>query len=47
METADKFYGDRTAYVKDSNGISLWIISHVEDVPPEELQRRNEERDKK
>ena len=47
MEPANQFYGDRTAAVKDSNGVSWWIASHVEDVSPEEMKRRNEERDKK
>ena len=47
MEPADQFYGDRNAGVKDKDGINWWIASHVEDVPPEELQRRNEERTKK
>jgi PhnB protein len=47
MEPADQFYGDRTAGVKDENGVSWWMATHVEDVSPEELQRRNEERTKK
>ena len=47
MEPANQFYGDRTAAVKDSNGTSWWLASHVEDVSPEEMKRRNEERDKK
>jgi len=36
MEAADQFYGDRNAGVKDKDGISWWIASHVEDVSPEE-----------
>jgi PhnB protein len=39
-EPADQFYGDRHAGVKDTNGISWWIATHIEDVPPEELARR-------
>lgn len=39
-EPADQFYGDRHAGVKDANGISWWIATHIEDVPPEELARR-------
>src|SRR5207302_1791520 len=35
----DQFYGDRSGGVKDSNGIHWWIGTHVEDVPPDELQR--------
>ena len=44
MEPADQFYGDRNAGVKDKDGISWWMASHVEDISPEELQRRNEAR---
>ena len=47
MEPADQFYGDRNAAVKDSNSISWWIATHIEDVSAEEVQRRNEERAKK
>ena len=39
-EPADQFYGDRSASVKDSSG-NLWGIgTHIEDVSPEELERR-------
>jgi len=39
---ADQFYGDRTGCFKDPFG-HIWTIStHVEDVTPEELQRRME-----
>jgi PhnB protein len=39
-EPADQFYGDRSASVKDSCG-NLWGIgTHIEDVPPDELERR-------
>jgi PhnB protein len=47
MEPADQFYGDRNAGVKDKDGISWWMASHVEDVSPEEIMRRNEARDNK
>ena len=47
MEPADQFYGDRNAGVTDKDGISWWIASHVEDVSPEEMMRRNEVRNKK
>jgi uncharacterized glyoxalase superfamily protein PhnB len=40
QEPADQFYGDRTAGVKDPTGNYWWIAQHVEDVPPEELERR-------
>ena len=37
---ADQFYGDRTAGFVDPWG-HLWsIASHVEDVPPEEMEKR-------
>ena len=42
MEPADQVYGDRSAGVKDSDGISYWMATHIEDISPEELQRRNE-----
>ena len=47
MEPATQFYGDRNAGVKDSNGNQWWIGTHVEDVPPEELERRAAEEMKK
>lgn len=40
MEPTDQFYGDRNAAVTDSNGNQWWIATHVEDVPPEEMERR-------
>jgi uncharacterized glyoxalase superfamily protein PhnB len=40
MEPANQFYGDRNAGVSDPNGNQWWIATHVEDVAPEELQRR-------
>jgi PhnB protein len=39
-EPTNQFYGDRHAGVKDTNGISWWIATHIEDVAPEELARR-------
>jgi PhnB protein len=47
MEPTDQFYGDRNAAVTGPSGNSWWIASHVEDVSPEEIQRRSEERAKK
>ena len=44
MEPANQFYGDRNGGVKDNNGISWWMATHVEDVTPEELQTRNQQR---
>jgi PhnB protein len=40
MEPADQVYGDRNAGVADPAGNRWWIATHVEDVSPEEMQRR-------
>jgi uncharacterized glyoxalase superfamily protein PhnB len=42
-EPADQFYGDRHGGVKDRHGNQWWIATHVEDVPPEEMKRREQE----
>ena len=39
-EPADMFYGDRGAGVEDGSGNTWWIATHIEDVAPEEVQRR-------
>lgn len=39
-ELADQFYGDRSGGVKDAAGNQWWISTHVEDVSPEEMERR-------
>lgn len=39
-EPATQFYGDRSAGVEDPCGNNWWISTHVEDVSPEELERR-------
>lgn len=39
-EPADQFYGDRRANVVDGAGNQWFIATHVEDVPPEELEGR-------
>lgn len=36
----NKFYGDRAGGVEDPFGHSWFFATHVEDVPPDELQRR-------
>lgn len=41
-EPADQFYGDRNAGVVDASGNQWWLATHVEDVSPEEMQRRQE-----
>jgi PhnB protein len=40
MEPADQFYGDRNAGVQDPSGNRWWLATHIEDVSPEEMQRR-------
>ena len=42
-EPADQFYGDRHGGVTDAEGNNWWIATHVEDVAPDELQRRAKE----
>jgi PhnB protein len=37
---ADQFYGDRTGGLTDPFGHLWYVSTHVEDVPPDELQRR-------
>jgi PhnB protein len=39
-EPKTEFYGDRAGAVKDQWGNVWWIATHVEDVDPEELDRR-------
>jgi len=36
----DQFYGDRNAGVKDFAGNEWWIATHIEDVPPAEIEKR-------
>ena len=40
QEPKDQFYGDRNAAVQDSAGNKWYISTHVEDVSPEEMDRR-------
>lgn len=40
LEPTDQFYGDRNAGVEDPVGNQWWIATHVEDVTPEEMERR-------
>ncbi len=39
-EPSDQPYGDRSAGVEDAFGNQWWIATHLEDVSPEELERR-------
>jgi PhnB protein len=43
VEPKNEFYGDRAGAVKDEWGNVWWIATHVEDVGPEELERRSQE----
>ena len=40
MEIADQFWGDRMGSVQDPFGHSWSIATHVEDVAPDEMQKR-------
>ena len=42
-ELEDQFYGDRHGAVEDSNGNQWYIVTHQEEVSPEELQKRTEQ----
>ena len=40
QELKDQFYGDRSGTITDPFGHSWTIATHIEDVSPEEMQRR-------
>jgi PhnB protein len=40
MEVADQFWGDRMGSIQDPFGHSWSLGTHVEDVPPEEMEER-------
>lgn len=42
-EPRNEFYGDRSGGVQDAFGNQWWIATHVEDLSPEELKKREEE----
>jgi PhnB protein len=42
-EMADQFYGDRSGGVRDPSGNMWWITTHIEDVAPDEMERRSAE----
>ncbi|MGI8524691.1 MAG: VOC family protein [Pseudolabrys sp.] len=42
MEPSDMFYGDRSGGIKDPSGNSWFIATHMEDVAPQEMQKRAE-----
>jgi PhnB protein len=41
---ADQFYGDRTGGLVDPFGHEWYVATHVEDVSPEEMRKRMEEK---
>lgn len=43
-ELTNEFYGDRVGGVQDPCGNQWWLATHVEDVSPEEMARREAER---
>lgn len=45
-EPVNEFYGDRMAGVKDSFGNQWWLATHIEDVSPEEMAKRQAARAK-
>ena len=40
QEMTTQFYGDRSGGVEDPSGVTWWISTHVEDVAPDEMERR-------
>jgi uncharacterized glyoxalase superfamily protein PhnB len=46
-EPKDEFYGDRAGCVQDKWGNVWWISTHIEDVSPDELDRRAKENTKR
>lgn len=42
-EPADMFYGERSAGVTDPFGNKWYIATHVEDIPPAEMESRQKE----
>jgi PhnB protein len=36
----NQFYGDRSGGITDPFGHSWWVATHIEDVPPEEMEKR-------
>jgi uncharacterized glyoxalase superfamily protein PhnB len=45
MPVTQQYYGDRNGGFVDPAGISWYVATHVEDVSPEEIQRRSEQQD--
>jgi uncharacterized glyoxalase superfamily protein PhnB len=47
QEPTNQAYGDRSGGVEDSLGNQWWVGTHIEDVSPEEIERRYSEMTKK
>jgi PhnB protein len=43
MEVGDQFWGDRMGSIVDPFGHSWTLATHIEDVPPEEMEKRMQE----
>ena len=43
MDVKDQFYGDRSGSLIDPFGHKWTVATHIEDVPPEEMERRMSE----
>jgi len=41
QEPTNHFYGDRSGGVEDPQGNYWWVATHVEDVSPEEMEKRH------
>ena len=44
QEPTTQFYGDRTAAVKDPTGNVWWIATHVEEISPQDMEKRMKDR---
>ncbi len=44
MGLSDEFYGDRVCQIKDPWGHQWHVATHIEDVPPDEMEKRAAER---
>lgn len=42
MPLADQFWGDRTGCLEDPFGHQWWLAQHIEDLTPQEMQKRAE-----
>lgn len=42
-EPTDEYYGDRSCGVQDAGGNQWWIATHLEDISPQEAERRAKE----